>query len=140
MHNTKITDMITYYSRLMTGRILKPLYLHSSMEDFADELRLLIISVNDGITKGRIISSMLGETANTIPDEIINFMEKEKSKIKGIHRYLKQCRNSWHKKEGRNNITLLIDEAVNVCDKGCEQMEALIQQARKTRCFLWLHP
>ncbi|HAG1966783.1 TPA: hypothetical protein G8R56_005073 [Salmonella enterica] len=140
MLGTEITDMIVYYSRLMTGRVLNPLYLNYSHDDFNGELRLLILSVNDGLLKGRKISAMLDKTENIIADETINYLEKQKNKLKGLSNYLKQCRGTQHKKEIKSTTLILIDEAVHICDEGNEQMEKLIHQARKTRCLLWLHP
>lgn len=140
MHNSETTDMIVYYSRLMTGQVLTPLYLNCAPDDFNGELRLLILSVNDGMIKGNIISDMLDKTENIIPDETINYLEKQKNKLKGLSNYLKQCRSTQHKKEIKNTGHILIDEAIRSCDKGDEQMEKLVQQARKTRCLLWLHP
>lgn len=140
MPDSEITDMIVYYSRLMTGRVLNPLYLNYSHDDFNGELRLLILSVNDGLIKGRIISAMLDKTEHIIADETISYLEKQKNKLKGLSNYLKQYRGSQNKKEIKNTVSILIDEAVHICDEGDEQMEKLVQKARKTRCLLWLHP
>ncbi|EPC0218911.1 hypothetical protein ACRV89_004637 [Salmonella enterica subsp. enterica serovar Newport] len=140
MPDSEITDMIAYYSRLMTGRVLNPIYLNYSPDDFNGELRLLILSVNDGLIKGRMISAMLDKTEYIIADKTINYLEKQKNKLKGLCNYLKQCRSTQHKKEIKSTTLILIDEAVHICDEGDEQMEKLVQQARKTRCLLWLHP
>ncbi|EHL2774334.1 hypothetical protein KCE64_005006 [Salmonella enterica subsp. enterica serovar Hvittingfoss] len=140
MPDSEITDMIAYYSRLMTGRVLNPIYLNYSPDDFNSELRLLILSVNDGLNKGRMISAMLDKTEYIIADKTINYLEKQKNKLKGLCNYLKQCRGTQHKKEIKSTTLILIDEAVHICDEGNEQMEKLIHQARKTRCLLWLHP
>ncbi|ELW0411919.1 hypothetical protein QMQ27_000231 [Salmonella enterica] len=77
MNNSEINDMIIYYSRLMTGKVVTPLYLNYAPDDFNSELRLLLLSVNDGIIKGRVISAMLDKTENVIPDEIIDCLEKK---------------------------------------------------------------
>lgn len=140
MSESELMDMIIYYSRLMTGRILKHLYLNYGADDLKYELRLLILSVNDALTKGELISSMMIGTECIIPDETVCYLEKQKDKIKGIGNYLKQYRSSSHKKDKRNDFSTLIDEAVHVCSKGDEQMEKLIRQARRTRCLLWIHP
>ncbi|EAU4680568.1 hypothetical protein EAP58_21260 [Salmonella enterica] len=140
MPDSEITDMIAYYSRLMTGRVLNPIYLNYSPDDFNGELRLLILSVNDGLIKGRMISAMLDKTEYIIADKAINYLEKQKNKLKGLCNYLKQCRSTQHKKEIKSTTLILIDEAVHICDEGNEQMEKLVHQARKTRCLLWLHP
>ncbi|EAQ0264786.1 hypothetical protein EWQ73_21720 [Salmonella enterica] len=140
MPDSEITDMIAYYSRLMTGRVLNPIYLNYSPDDFNGELRLLILSVNDGLIKGRMISAMLDKTEYIIADKTINYLEKQKNKLKGLCNYLKQCRSTQHKKEIKSTTLILIDEAVHICDEGNEQMEKLVHQARKTRCLLWLHP
>lgn len=140
MPDTEITDMIVYYSRLMTGRVLNPLYLNYSHDDFNGELRLLILSVNDGLIKGRMISAMLDKTEHIVADETIYYLEKQKNKLNGLCNYLKQCRGTQHKKEIKSTALILIDEAIHICDEGDEQMEKLVQHARKTRCLLWLHP
>ncbi|EHI3123122.1 hypothetical protein J9N36_004567 [Salmonella enterica] len=140
MPDSEITDMIIYYSRLMTGQVVTPLYLNYAPDDFNSELRLLILSVNDGITKGRVISAMLDKTENVIPSEIIDYLEKKRNELRELRDYLKLSRSSWHKKEKKNEVSVIIDEAVNFFNQGGTQMEELIQKARKTRCLLWLHP
>ncbi|EAW0463779.1 hypothetical protein OZ379_000680 [Salmonella enterica] len=140
MNNSEINDMIIYYSRLMTGKVVTPLYLNYAPDDFNSELRLLLLSVNDGIIKGRVISAMLDKTENVIPDEIIDCLEKKRNELREIRDYLKLSRSSWHKKEKKNEVSVIIDEAVNFCNQGGIQMEELIHKARKTRCLLWLHP
>ncbi|HIB1590404.1 TPA: hypothetical protein ACWV6B_002788 [Salmonella enterica subsp. enterica serovar Muenchen] len=140
MHNSEMADMIIYYSRLMTGQVLTPLYLNCEPDDFNVELRLLILSVNDGLLKGNIISDMLDKTENIIPDKTIYYLENQKNKLKGLSNYLKQCRSIQNKKEIKNTALILIIEAIHICDKGYEQMAKLVQQSRKTRCLLWIHP
>lgn len=140
MHNSEIADMIIYYSRLMTGQVLTPLYLNYEPDDFNVELRLLILSVNDGLLKGNIISDMLDKTENIIPDKAIYYLENQKNKLIGLSNYLKQCRSIQNKKEIKNTALILINEAIHICDKGYEQMAKLVQQSRKTRCLLWIHP
>lgn len=109
MPDTEITDMIVYYSRLMTGRVLNPLYLNYSHDDFNGELRLLILSVNDGLIKGRMISAMLDKTEHIVADETIYYLEKQKNKLNGLCNYLKQCRGTQHKKEIKSTALILID-------------------------------
>ncbi|ELS1934869.1 hypothetical protein R5C62_002976 [Salmonella enterica] len=140
MTESDMMDMIIYYSRLITGRILKPLYLNYCSDDLANELRLLILSINDALAKGEVILSVMDEMEFIIADGSICYLEKNKGTLKGIGNYLKQCGSSSCKKDTKNDISILMDEAILVCNKGCEQMGELIRRSRRTRCLLWLHP